>query len=358
MASIDRQLNELSKRLNPRSTWVEGLRQSLFARGHARRSYVGVGRFVLHMPLLFPRISSTVGAAFMLVLGLSVSVSAAKESLPGNRLYSLKRTIERVELKAASTSEKPQVQISQATRRLKEAGVLAVTTPNSPRIKESLAEFSTQLNATALQIDKAETTPAERQAIAQSIVDTASTYARVLNATQVVVAPPLAREARQAKHLVNLSTVKAVETLVDAKAGIGKTGIVAVDPDLQTSIKAQIASLKIDTKDASELIQSGSNKKADPADTNAKVRVDLAAKAAESIGTAEYLVEKGDYRQAAAKMRQTLEFMVKLDADESNEPVTTLKVTPAPEAKTGGLQLDTEIKIAPPVTTVPALPVK
>lgn len=353
MASLDRQLSELGKRLNPRSSWVEDLRQSLFARGHARRSYVGVGRFALHLPMLFPRISSTVGAVFMLVLGVSVSVSAAKESLPGNRFYSLKRTIERVELKTASVSEKPQVQISQATRRLKEAGVLAVTTPNSPKIKESLTEFTTQLNATALQIDKPENTPAERQAIAQSIVDTASTYARVLSATKVVVAPPLAREALQAKHLVNLSTVKAVETLVDAKAGVGATGVVSVDEALKASIKDQVASLKIDAKEATDLIQSGSNKKADPSDADAKVRIDLTAKAAESIGTAEYLVEKGDYRQAAAKIRQTLEFMVQLDAAAVLSD-TPAKIVPATDTKTGGIQLEVDAKNIAPVTVPPA----
>lgn len=341
MVNLERQLSELGKRLHPRSTWVEGVRQTLRARGHARRSYMGVGRFVLHMPFMFPRVSSTMGAALMLVMGLTVSVSAAKESLPGNRLYSLKRTMEKVELKTASSTEKPQLQISQATRRLEEAGVLAVKAPNSPKIKESLDEFRTQI--TALQANDQAATPAERQAIAQTIVNTAPTYARVLNATQVVVAPPLAREARQAKHIVNLSTVRAVETLVQGTVA-DANGVVALDPLLEASIKDQVAAIKVDAKEASDLVQSGSMKKIDPLDATAKVRVDLAAKANETIGTAEYLIAKGDYIQATAKVRQTLEFMVKLDeqsaiAAKAIEPVPAI-VAPEPEVKSGGIQLE------------------
>lgn len=335
MASLERQLKELGKRLSPRSTWVEGLRQSLYARGHARRSYFEIGRFALHMPMLFPRVSSTMGAALMVVLGLTVSVSAAKESLPGNRLYSLKRTIERVEMKAASSGEKSQLQITQATRRLEEIGVLAVKTPNSPKIKESLDEFRSQI--TAIQNQNPAATSAERQAIAKTIVEATPNYTRVLDATQVVVAPPLAREARQAKHLVNLSTVQAVETLVKEKTDVN--GVTVLDPALQASIKEQIAALKQDTKEATELVMAGSNKRVDPADTSAKARLDLATKAAESIGTAEYLVGKGDFVQATAKVRQTLEFMVKLD--EISASVVSAQ-------SSGGIQLDVEPKTTAP----------
>lgn len=333
MDHLEQQLKQLGKALAPRSNWVESVRADLLARGAKRHAMSGMTRFMLHMPLLFPRTSSALGVAFMMVLAVSVSVNAAQQSLPGNAFYSLKRTIEKVELKAASPTEKPQLQISQAERRLKEAGVLAVTTPNSPKIKESLDEFSQQIVNTTEQIDNISSTPAERAALAQTIVDKAAGYTKVLDATRVVVAPPLQREARQAKHLVSLSTVKAVETLVgpESTAATPQTLI----PALQDSIKTQVASLKTDTKeaaDAAALLQIGSTKRtADEKDADTKVRVDLVAKANETIGSAEYLVEKGDYRQAAVKVRQTLEYIVKLEADPGITPTKPSVPTITPE---------------------------
>lgn len=306
--SLEQKLTGLGKRLAPRQAWALSTRHALAARAHGSRHAFAPVRFALNLPVLFPRLTSTMGAAFMAVMALTVSVNAARESLPGNRFYALKRTIERVELKTASSESKSQIQFSQAGRRLQEAGVLAVTTPNSPKIKESLEEFRTHVVQTTKEIADQKSTPAVREELAKTVADKSADYNKVLSAAQVVVAPALKRETLEAKRVVALSTAQAVETLV----GKSKTGEQTLSDELKDRLKDQVAALKSDAVDAGVVVPG-------MAPAESRIKATIIDQAKETIGTAQYLMEKGDYLEAAAKMRQTVTFMAQLDVQTKDD---------------------------------------
>ncbi|MDD4606715.1 MAG: DUF5667 domain-containing protein [Patescibacteria group bacterium] len=100
------------------------------------------------------RVTASVMAILIVVLSGSVfTVSASKDSLPGDTFYSVKLASEKIQLSLAQEEDKIELGLKFAGRRLDEANQLLTKDPN--RVSESLSAFEKNIQDAKLSLEKA-----------------------------------------------------------------------------------------------------------------------------------------------------------------------------------------------------------
>lgn len=215
MHNLNKKMKNLQSALAPRTSWVEATRSLLMQKMSAEKSMssANFGRFLLHVPALYPAVAMMAGFAMVFLGTGAFSVNAAMRSLPGSILYPVKRQVEKIELSVTPGAvAKTEINLNLATRRLDEMGQLAQTSSNVASIKQNLQDFKVNLEHA---VDKVQNQMPTEKAVefARKIESATKGYDQKLASTENALPNDLQREMREAHRTVKMSALSAVETL-------------------------------------------------------------------------------------------------------------------------------------------------
>ncbi|MFO7916593.1 MAG: DUF5666 domain-containing protein, partial [Anaerolineae bacterium] len=159
----------------------------------SRQGMSFVARLVLYwkgQSEMFRKVASIALVIVLLLVGTGVTVQASQNSLPGDRLYSLKRFSENVRQKlAVSEAADTALAVSLAERRIQEATSLAERSDAGDRI--DVEDLTQQLSRAIEKIEALEKTDPERaRALAQQLDEALSQNKKVLGEIGQDVSPP------------------------------------------------------------------------------------------------------------------------------------------------------------------------
>ncbi|MFA5133254.1 MAG: hypothetical protein WC459_00380 [Patescibacteria group bacterium] len=161
----------------------------------------------------------------LLVFGVAfgswaASVSASYNSLPGDKLYSLKRMAEKAQLTLTSSNDKPSLQVELASKRLDEVAKIAEKPSISnkdERTKMAVKNFTQQVQTVKIALENLSTEqePARVIEVAQMVDRKTAEYATVLEKTKDSTATlEIKKEVEFATSAVSDAGIKAIEVIV------------------------------------------------------------------------------------------------------------------------------------------------
>ncbi len=243
MDKLVEQLKEL-RAIKPRAEWVASNRSLLLAqiKSQATVQEAKPADYLKFAKMLMPTrfVQSIVkpmyiaGLAFLFVVGSgALTVSAARESLPGNVLYPVKLTSERVAVSlAGSPAAKAKASANNAAERVREIEKIISTNTDAATKNQMISVASDNLkknmDSVVSNLDQAKSEKgdsAETLAAAQNVGKTVTDLTQRLEQNnQAGGNEQTAQIIADAKNTVNEAGVKAVEVIVD-KYDKGETTI-------------------------------------------------------------------------------------------------------------------------------------
>ncbi|HCC22914.1 TPA: hypothetical protein DF272_01910 [Candidatus Falkowbacteria bacterium] len=237
MEKIFKQLEDL-KNVKPREDWVRANREVLLAQissqGPVRESsFFGILNFIrMLVPAGFVNFLAkpfgVVTVAVLFVLGSGAfTVNASKSSIPGDILYSVKLTSEKVQVGlTVSENKKTALHVDFAEERINEIEQIAASTIDVTEKREKISiaadNFKDSLNSVQESFDKVKTTKAEKDVINRSIevvkqVDqkVEAIALRLTNNESLKSDAAVVKSIDSAKAEIAETQVKAVEVIVD-----------------------------------------------------------------------------------------------------------------------------------------------
>lgn len=168
--------------------------------------------------LFFPSRLGMAAASFALaVTAGAAAVNAAQSSLPGEKLYAVKKASEKVALAVASDEDKPKIEIEQAGKRLEELakiGKQAQNEEDKAKVEALVAEFQEKVDSANTHLEKLSQkgktdTNVKVAGVAKIINEQSEKYTQVLQATSQTL--PEAVKGRVAVKVAD-ATVTAQKT--------------------------------------------------------------------------------------------------------------------------------------------------
>lgn len=151
----------------------------------------------------------------------AATVSASYDSLPGDKLYSLKRMAEEAQLSLTSKDERPSLQIEMASRRLDEVAKIAEKPSilnKEERTKQAVKNFTEQIQSVKIALENlSQENKSDDKAmeVAQMVDRKTTEYATVLKKTgDNADAPEVKKEVEAATSAVSDAGIKAIEVIV------------------------------------------------------------------------------------------------------------------------------------------------
>ena len=314
-------------------------------------------------------------AAFVLIFGFMFSgslvvIAKAKNSLPGDRLFSVKIALEEAKLLTTTSAEgKAQVQTDMIAARIDELNKIISGSGSmeqkQPKIEETVNSLQRHLLGVKDELPKLNSSEAKKMVEMAKKID-ASAVSAEQSLSQAKLALPadaqknLTDKIADAADEADKTSTKALEMMVEKK---GEGGI--SDNEIAAKVDDRIQKTQQMVKDLSEKVNNSAI--ADKLPINATIILDESDKA---IGQAKVYLEKGDFAGALQIIRTATE-MVKnaqqmVDSASSpdepepndttnNNATSTQNITPsATSSPSSILDLDMDIVNS---STVPATPV-
>jgi len=313
--------------------------------------------------------------AFVLIFGFMFSgslivITKAKNSLPGDRLFSVKLALEEAKLLTATSAEgKAQVQNDMITARIDELNKIinaeGSMEQKQPKIEEAVNNLQRHLLSAKDELPKLNNTEAKKVVeVAKRIDASAASAEQSLSQAKLALSPGiknnLTEKIAEATDEADRTSTKALEVMVQNQGGAGVSQTEIAD---KVDDRIQKTQQMINT-----LTQSVSNSAiADKLPINATLILDESDKAVEQ---AKAYLEKGDFAGALQTIKAANEMVKSAQQimDTNSSPQTEPVPTPSPNNATSspGLPtvttsspssiLDLELKINVS-TTVPVTPV-
>lgn len=302
MAQIRAQ-SERPEQVSRAASWGEKLRQALF---------VVETVFTSIASAIFARGAASLALAVVLLLATGgYAVTAAEDSIPGERLYGLKIAVENLRLRAAASAKsKVELQTEFAARRLEE--LVKLTTNDGARLPEAeilVSQFETSVKDIASAASQISSTSPDKAVEIAKIVDgKIGEYESSLKATGgVSKSPDLSRRVSKALSTVNKAGTEALKVIVNQGAPSEPEKIAGKLND-----KIQKSEERLRLADAK--LEGGAKT---VATSSAK---DISADAKINIAEAKKKITEGDY-QAALVILDKVEDMVEEVADSAETTI-------------------------------------
>ncbi len=221
-----KQLNSLQKKIQPQNEWLASSREILLAQLKAQTSFDfvesrGHGRQFMHNIFAFTY-KPLVGMAVvcLLIFGSWIAtVNATKNSLPGDFLYSLKLTTERMQVNLAIDEEKKtNLELEFAGRRLEEIKTVVAKAETEPNQKENLdvtlKKFQESMVNLKTNLAKLEIKDKDKAVEIASVLDQKSQeYVDILQDQQESL-PELAKNTEEAINASKVTSEKALDLII------------------------------------------------------------------------------------------------------------------------------------------------
>lgn len=149
----------------------------------------------------------------------AATVSASYDSLPGDKLYSLKRIAEQAQLSLTAKDDRPSLQIELASRRLDEVAKITEKpsiTNKDERAKQAVKNFTEQIQSVKIALEnlsQQDDKTGKIVEVAQMVDRKTTEYATILEKTNVD-APEIKKEVEVATSVVSDAGIKAIEVIV------------------------------------------------------------------------------------------------------------------------------------------------
>lgn len=312
-----RQLNSLRQTIKPDSQWKAENRDILVSQINAQTRLdfsAAKSRFFVKflpknilLPLVKPAISFAVIACFM-VVAWTASVSATKNSLPGDLFYNIKLTTERVQANLTLSDEKrANLEIGFAQRRLDEIDKLMAKDDEDSNLQIPLKEFQQNMANVKTSLAKLEKKDKGTAVKVANIIDEKSKEYVVLLENQQKQSPELAVNTQEAIAVSKNTGNKALSLIIqEYEAGTSDVPVAEVSQ----KVKDRISDLQSALNQSKEEIDTIIN--------NKKLAEEQAAKEAAEKEAAEKLAaEQAAAEQAAAESAEGQEGT---EANSSQEP--------------------------------------
>lgn len=342
--NLKNKLRQLSEFSQPDSSWVSRNRAHLLARVKTVTSDVtseagGVIAGVRGISSLFsfyPRLTAVSFSVILIFISSAGLAAAAKNSLPGSRLYPVKLALERTGLKFMPEKQaRTRIQIELVGERLREAQKVAQKTPES--VNQALTGFQNSLNDISKTLNPkqmAKTTPKEAGEISQHLIKKTREYKTQLKAAADTLSEPIKEKTAEINKSLDTSKMRAME-LMAASAQLGgideeivaeeiqaameetETEILAAEQKLTdlTIKKSKGTGLAVElapvlSEEELEVLEEEDSEEAGeellPAETD---------KAKEALNQAKELLEANDLLGAVSKVKEGMELMSQLSAE-------------------------------------------
>lgn len=138
---------------------------------------------------LFPsRLAVTMTSLALIITSGLMTVNASQSSLPGEKLYAVKKAGEKVALAVASEEDKPKIEIQQAGKRLEELAEVSKNAGDKDKAEALVAEFQEKIDSANTHLEqlsaKGKTDTSVKVAdVAKIVNEQSEKYTQVLQAT-------------------------------------------------------------------------------------------------------------------------------------------------------------------------------
>jgi len=349
-----RQLNNLQNQIKPDQVWKEKGREVLYAQITAQTSSISpkiLSRSISNKILISVlRPVSVSLAIFIAIVGVWVAgVSATRNSLPGDLLYGLKLTGERLQVNLALSDEKrTDLEIAFAEIRLNEVKEVMNKTKDKEQVAVSLKKFQESMTNVKSNLAKLEMTDKDKALKVAKVVDEKSKiYTDLLREENIVSN----KNTSEAIVISKATGDKALSVILkEFETGNSTTNL----EEIKSKLIVRIEDLREDSALAQKNIETIIVNKA-KAEVLAKAEAEAHAKAeAEAKAKAE---EDAQLKaEAEAKAKAEGESLIEeTTADNVNAQPTSLPVKEQPSGTNANVNINTNInaEVLPEDTAMP-----
>lgn len=320
--SLKQQLKQLNQLSQPNSSWVAKNRVELLTQiknphpscGCGFKPQLGCGFFSLFQ--FYPRLAISLAAVILIFIGSAGLSTAAKNSLPGDRLYPVKLALERTGVQMVpDSSVKTKIQIELASERLaetKKVAAMSKTSQESDKVNQGLNQFKLHLDQAAKNLDPEQvsrTTPKQAAEMSRLMVKKNKEYKQELEKA-VWDLPEVAKEKMtEAKKSVDDSYLKAMEVMA-ASSKLGGAGTEEVANEIKEKLSETEGAVQQAEQKAIEFYII---KKRNGRPTVSLSPLLSADKAKEALSEAKERLEAQDLTGAVSKVKEGMEQLNELN---------------------------------------------
>jgi len=236
--------------------------------------------------------------------GWAATVSASYNSLPGDKLYSLKIMAEQAQLSLTSKENKPSLQVEFVGRRVEEIAKIAEKTSiedKGERTIKAVEVINKQLNDVKTSLDSLDTKTNNKAVEVAKLVDRKTTeFSSALSKTKDTLPETVHGAVDSASDLADDTSIKALAVIVKNNDGDIKLN----DADVKSSVesKLKIVEDRVIRIDASTAVTKENNKDENTVNKDTSVEEEISQGAKEALGKAQDALDIEDLDDAVAKI--------------------------------------------------------
>ncbi len=334
---IIKQLKTL-QRITPRSEWQASCKELLLSQVASQgmgtsRPGAFAGIVVYTRTVMSGAYQYTLGAvvahpaamaltALTLLFGGSVATLGARHSLPGDTLYSVKKTSENFQVAIASPDQKAELQMQLVETRLEELDAISKQPisdeEKAQKVESLVSDVTATLNSAGQHLDdiKGSQDPQRVAQVANTVSQKAVRVSEALSKTKQTLSKPVkqdtAPKVKEALAQANTTTTKALAVVIE------KNGSSKAPDDIKNNIQDRIKQAEENVKDVNQVVKIAAETKGVDTDQVAKATKD-SKQATEKLQTAKKSLEKNDLSLALTSLDESYELVV--DAQESADAI-------------------------------------